>query len=238
MYKIISIKSPVNFNKTPNTIVDSHEQVLKFWQDAIDKGLIQKGATLIHADTHSDIYLGQHPCMTTKANFINEAIKLGIISKVIWVVPDDLPKVSGFQRKNSEDINLGIFNTVPYQTKLYSDKWDLKTYESFGWGGFDKRRYSEIELEVVRAGELSVQDSDNLILDIDYDFFSNNGFDTHRGFKLYPEDDELGNNVDMFFQRLVDLNIQPQIITAAKSFEYVNVHQRNILDKAIRKYLE
>jgi hypothetical protein len=237
MYKIVSLKNTFNFNLIPNTIVDSHEQVLAFWQDAIAKGLIQKGATLIHVDTHSDIFLGQHPPFSTKANFINEAIKLGIIDKVIWVVPDGLPKVSGLQSKKSEGINLGIFEVVPYKTQLYSDSWELRTAESFGWGGFNKSLYHEIQLEVVRLSELNCE-SDNLIFDIDYDFFSNSGHDTHRGFKVDPTDVELKENIHMFFRKITDLNIRPKIITAAKSFDYVNVHQRNILDRSIRSYLE
>jgi hypothetical protein len=238
MYKIVSLKNTFNFNLIPNTIVDSHEQVLAFWQDAIAKGVIQKGATLIHVDTHSDIFLGQHPFMTTKANFINEAIKLGIISKVVWVVPDDLPKVSGLQRKNSEGINLGIFDAVPYKTNLYSDSWELRTGESFGWGGFDVSSYKKIELEVVRLSELPSDLLDNIILDIDYDFFSNSGRDTHRGFKVDPTDVELEANINNFFSVITKSNIRPNIITAAKSFDYVNVHQRNILDRAIRNHLE
>ncbi len=237
MYKIVSLKNTFNFNLIPNIIVDSHEQVLAFWQDAMSKGLIKPGATLIHVDTHSDIFLGRHPSLTTKANFINEAIRLGIIKKVIWVVPDGLPEVSGLQSQTRGETNLGIFDNVPYKTKLYSDSWEIRTAESFGWGGVDKRIYSEIELEVVRLSELNCE-SDNLILDIDYDYFSNSGHDTHRGFPVDPTDVELKENIHMFFRKITDLNIRPNIITAAKSFDYVNVHQRNILDRAIRNYLE
>ncbi|MEI7942810.1 MAG: UPF0489 family protein [Candidatus Riflemargulisbacteria bacterium] len=236
MYKIVSLKNTFNFNLIPNTIVDSHEQVLAFWQDALAKGWIQKGATLIHVDAHSDIFMGRNPPLTTKANFINEAIRLGIIKKVIWVVPDGLPEVSGLQSQTRGETNLGIFEAVPYKTKLYSDSWEIRTAESFGWGGVDKRSYSEIELEVVRLSELNCE-SDNLIFDIDYDFFSNSGHDTHRGFKVDYSDVEVVKKIYMFFSKIMDLNIHPNIITAAKSFDYVNVHQRNILDKAIRGIL-
>lgn len=236
MYKIVSLNS-FSFNLIPNIIVDSHEKVLAFWKDAIAKGLIQPGATLIHVDTHSDIYLGQHPFLSTKANFINEAIKLGIISKVIWVVPDGLPEISGSQSKKQCEINLGISDTVPYKTNLYSDSWELRTGESSGWCGFDKRNYDEIELEVVRLSELNCE-SENLILDIDYDYFSNSGNDTHRGFKVEPTNVELEANINKFFRTIMNAKISPNIITAAKSFEYVNVHHRNIVDKVVRSFLD
>jgi len=232
MYKIVSFQNQFKFNLIPHVTVDSHEQVLTFWQDALAKGLIKSGATLIHVDTHSDIYLGYHPAETTRANFINEAIKLGIISKVIWVVPDNLPKVVGFYSNTPEDTNLGIFNDVPFKATLYSDTWSLKMHESLGVVA------KKIDLEIVRAQDLSTVNSDNIILDVDYDYFSNNGYDTYWKFKVYPTEDTLVNNVDTFFQKIVNLNIQPQIISASKSFEYVNVHQRNLLDGTIRKYLE
>ncbi|GEM_PF-6798789 len=237
MYKIISLKPSLSFSSIPNTIVDSHEKVLAFWQEAVANGLIQKGATVIHVDTHSDMFLGRNPVMTTKANFINEAITLGIIGKVIWVVPNGLPEVSRFQSRTKSEINLGFFEKVPYKTRLYFDSWESRTAESFGFGGFNVSQYKKVELEVVRLSELNCE-AGNVVLDIDYDFFSNSGYDTRRGFKIDPPDNELESNINSFFRRIMDLRINPNIITAAKSFEYVNVHHRNIIDKAVRGFLD
>lgn len=249
MYKIVSFNNTFNFNLIPNSIFDSHEQVLDFWLDAIAKGFIQKGATLILFDTHSDIKLCEHHFFTTKANWINVAIQEGLISKVIWVVPNTLPAASGRQSRKAKDTTLGISSDVPYKDyiTLFSKKGELKTRESLGDWMPDLGGYEKVKLKVVRLADLGslladtreAIDPENIHVSFDYDYWSNCGHDTHRNIVINPSEEQLLVGIDLVFSTLNDLNVRPRIFTASRSPAYVgNVRHSDILEAKIGGYLK
>ncbi|XP_076459880.1 UPF0489 protein C5orf22 homolog isoform X2 [Babylonia areolata] len=90
----------------PVVVVEEHHEVLKYWFDAVDTGVIpKKGNTLLHIDGHSD---GAPPrdlslvpwfrlprnhsevanMMQSNDVFIASAAMTGVISRYIWVWPE------------------------------------------------------------------------------------------------------------------------------------------------------
>ncbi|XP_046566537.1 uncharacterized protein LOC124275093 [Haliotis rubra] len=92
-------------NITPVYIVEEHHEVLKYWYNAADKGLIPKGGNVVlHIDGHSDgatpfewkiIPLFRHPrtseeitnMMQQNDVFMVAAAMTGLITRYIWVWP-------------------------------------------------------------------------------------------------------------------------------------------------------
>lgn len=43
------------FNGVPVVIVDNHNHVFYFWYEALEQGILQRGANLVHIDAHKDM---------------------------------------------------------------------------------------------------------------------------------------------------------------------------------------
>lgn len=43
------------FNAVPVVIVDNHNHVFYFWYEALEQGVLQRGASLVHIDAHKDM---------------------------------------------------------------------------------------------------------------------------------------------------------------------------------------
>lgn len=43
------------FNGVPVVIVDNHNHVFYFWYEALEQGILQRGASLVHIDAHKDM---------------------------------------------------------------------------------------------------------------------------------------------------------------------------------------
>lgn len=65
----------------PTVIVDNHNHVFYFWYEALEKGLIQPGATLIHVDQHKDMRPSPEPYVHTGLesafHYTNEVVNVG-----------------------------------------------------------------------------------------------------------------------------------------------------------------
>lgn len=98
--EFIEFINPIN-NKHA-IIFDNHNHALFFWAEAIEKGYVQKGATLIHIDQHKDMrepasYLEAEPFpdlqriydysnqVLNVGNFIKPAMKLGIVGDAYFL---------------------------------------------------------------------------------------------------------------------------------------------------------
>jgi UPF0489 domain len=55
-----SLESPIKNTPVPAAIFDNHNHALYFWARALSQGYIQKGATLVHIDMHSDLWTNPH----------------------------------------------------------------------------------------------------------------------------------------------------------------------------------
>lgn len=107
-------------------LFDNHNHALFFWAEAIERGYLSKGATLIHIDQHKDMrepahYLSNNPYPSLEeiydytnnvlnvGNFIKPAIELGIIGEAYFL--DNEP--SFFKEYPTEnlivDIDLDLF---------------------------------------------------------------------------------------------------------------------------------
>jgi tetratricopeptide (TPR) repeat protein len=65
-------------------VVENHDAAYYIWRDA---GLAQR--VLLHIDAHHDMWWVEKRSDIATANFISPALQDGIVSEIVWVVPDD-----------------------------------------------------------------------------------------------------------------------------------------------------
>lgn len=110
---------------TPIMVVDNHNHVFYFWYEALEQGLIQEGATLLHIDQHSDMREAEEPLpsrdlqtvysytntILNVGNFILPAQQDGIISEIVQIRSDQkLQEMRGFTGSNMIlDLDLDFF---------------------------------------------------------------------------------------------------------------------------------
>ena len=64
-------------------VVENHDEAYHVW-----RRMGVSARTLVHVDAHHDMWWLEAPCDITIANYVCQAIKDGLVSNVIWVVPD------------------------------------------------------------------------------------------------------------------------------------------------------
>ena len=79
-----SLESPIRNTPIPAAIFDNHNHALYFWARALSQGYIQKSATLVHIDMHSDLWTNPHRINPSRvsdlgyiADFTNLACNVG-----------------------------------------------------------------------------------------------------------------------------------------------------------------
>lgn len=243
---IVKIKSPDQNNNTnfPNTVdkfwrsphrttlshcaawdvFPHHNQSLDVWTKAMKEGKMRKGGILIHVDTHSDLVVGQRG--EAIANFINKALLDGTFSEVYWVLPDwtkQRPSTywDNKKEKGDEDRLLGKREYVLY-LDLRKGEISFSKPTDFDPNSTDFRT---VKIHKVTVDELpQFTGRENVSLDIDFDYFSNSGFDTAgdtpSNNRHNAGNDELLHDLHYFIEKIDERGIRPQIITLARSPNY------------------
>jgi hypothetical protein len=186
---------------TPNYVFDNHNHALYAWCEALHNRRIQKGATLIHFDSHLDHWrpdnynfdvrnLKSVRDYVTKLKicvFIAPAFVTGIVRKFIWVNPMD-------------------------EASVYKDNTDDNLPAPFIEIGIDSPLLEPILRSTPRK---------KIIIDIDYDYFDphisspyNLGANrfTHPGLDLYEHD----------LRIIKDATSYAGVITNATSPDYID----------------
>ena len=182
----------------------NHNQALDIIEALTQDGLLQKKpATLIHFDSHSDMcrlsrkeYFYDNKYGHSISTYINTLILEGRVEEIYWVIPDEsrTPENLYFfwNPSTGTDEYFGMFNGPKTQT-FYVDERDIDIY-------FDRpddyndnpARYRKVTFHKVILEELRLERYDRpVIIDIDADYFSNNGFDTVNEM-VVPYNAELG----------------------------------------------
>ena len=113
----------------PIVIVDNHNHVFYFWHEALAKGLIEKGATLVHIDQHKDMrkppvgvadlrplrgVFEYTNTILNVGNYIIPAIEDGLVGKVISITSEtDLAQKPQRPDKGSVIVNVDLDFWVP-----------------------------------------------------------------------------------------------------------------------------
>lgn len=227
---------------TDIAIFGNHNLAYYYWHLARTKGHLKGNAVLLHFDAHSDIKSSapiqfppdyrypldtflQHAHWLTIANFIGDATFSGLIGEFDWVLPDWAPKGSlmgnyywDHQYKTSSIsspdatipfghcINGGDFQTLPVR--------DMGECESIERIFMLKKSYLD------SMPKISGQD---VILDIDMDWFCNSGWDS--GNLLLSGKTFCDKNAMMEVGRLLAAlhtnNIKPSSVTISTAPEYM-----------------
>ena len=106
----------------PAVIVDNHNHVLYFWFEALQKGLLKEGATLIHVDQHRDMraperlyegnnledvfdYVNFH---LNVGNYIVPAQKSGLVGETQFVTSEEALKDLSFDSHGNKILNIDL----------------------------------------------------------------------------------------------------------------------------------
>lgn len=216
-------------NSASDTMID-HNGVLDAYKCAKEQKLIDnnKQMTLLHFDSHSDMYKGKNiSCKDTIANYVNTLAQKGDVKDIYWVIPNQIKnsKDSDIRKKlfknNFNDNTPQAINIGPKDETLYIGK------DSENYGFTNKKpkdytldKYRTIRFHCVTIDELpSFKGKDNLMVDIDADYFSNSGHDTIANAKV-NFGDKLPEQLDKFTEILDKKSIKPVLTTMALSPKY------------------
>jgi len=135
----------LDWEGAPTIVVDNHNHVFYFWYEALNKGVIQPGATLIHVDQHKDMRPAPMPYqhenlesafhytnqVINVGNYIRPAVEEGLIEEVQLVTGESgLEDMSFLGRKNKIlNIDLDYFAPeleIDFEQAKYFIKAHLK----------------------------------------------------------------------------------------------------------------
>ncbi len=120
MRSCVGLKSFVRMDLggVPTMVVDNHNHAFYFWWEALEKGLIEKGAVLVHVDQHKDMrepaekFDGDVFRYTNEVlnvgNYLPPAMESGLIGDVQFVTGEaDLEDMS-FLGRGNKILNLDL----------------------------------------------------------------------------------------------------------------------------------
>ena len=102
-FRIISWWKSEEYTNLEIIIFDNHNHALYFWIDAVRRGIMKKGFTLIHIDEHSDLWDNPHNLEIDRAiaddtytwefanhscnvgNYIQPALRSGLVGEMIRI---------------------------------------------------------------------------------------------------------------------------------------------------------
>ncbi len=115
----------MDWNGVPMVVFDNHNHAFYFWYEAVERGLLQRGATLIHFDQHKDMrqpemgFVGGDLDAVARytnevlnvGNYIVPALEEGLLAHVALVTGEaDLEKTDFLEEKNKIlNIDLDFF---------------------------------------------------------------------------------------------------------------------------------
>lgn len=111
----------------PAVVVDNHNHVLYFWGQAMEEGLLQPGATLIHVDQHRDMrapeklyegktleelfdYVNFH---LNVGNYIVPAQQVGLVGETQFVTSEEALKDLTFAERGNKILNIDLDYFAP-----------------------------------------------------------------------------------------------------------------------------
>jgi len=217
----------------------NHNQALDIIEVLTQEGFIKKPATLIHIDTHSDMYRLSYKNEKSPSNFgqtfasyVNTLILEGTVAEIHWVLPDVSRTPENreilWNPETGSDSHFVLFNGPGTQT-FYVDERDRDIcYDKPDDYNLNPARYRKVMFHKVILEELELERSDRpVIVDIDADYFSNNGYDTANEMVVpYKEQD-----ISRLLSTLENLGIRPILTMGSLSPEYTHEKDQLALER-------
>ena len=208
----------------------NHNQALDIIDALTEDGLLQKKpATLIHFDSHSDMYRVSRKEDKTPnygqgyADYINSLILDGTVEELFWVIPDESRTPENQEIYWNPETGIDevfhsvMFNGTRTQT-FYVDERDKDiSFDKPDDYNVNPAWYRTITFHKVILEELQLERNDRpIIIDIDADYFCNTGNDTPNEM-IVPYDEY---NITRFLTTLENLGIRPMLTMGALSPGY------------------
>lgn len=226
-----------------------HNQIVDFLDKFYDKEIFPK--KLINFDLHSDVKIGRKHDDVKVANWVNFTFNRYGIDEYYWVVPkhvlNDEKMTEALFHKKSRTFS-GNFTDTPYTDFSIPLKQDfyvdlsqnsIKTFEDLDEEQIQEEinkepdNYKLITIYTCTEDNLPDFIEDEVIVTVDGDYFSNNGYDTKNNYKYVPEN--IQQSFDSFIQTLSDKNIYPSYLALCLSNNYTEdvASTENFFDEII-----
>jgi|GEM_PF-4855666 len=184
-------------NSVPSDQFAHHNQALDAIHEAQERGIVRGSGKdapiLLHFDTHSDIHNNSDGAETI-SSYVNSLIADGDVSEVYWVVPDWTKAEeteSAFWPEEDQSQNGRMEGFLGGTEREYIAYVNKETKEVFVFPANDPEaappgapsKYRKVKIHKVYQSEVPSFKSERrqIIVDIDYDYFSNTGADTLNG---------------------------------------------------------
>lgn len=159
-----------------------HDAALEAIKEARDIGIVSKDKplTLLHFDTHSDIYK-EDTIFVNYGNWINKAIKDGSVDEIYWILPEWTKSKSTYETFWADQNDLGEAEYFLSDSKtkhtFYIDKETSKLrFEKPEDYDINSDKYRVVTLHKITIEELpEMKDKQNIMLDICGDYYTCNG---------------------------------------------------------------
>jgi hypothetical protein len=107
----------LDWDGVPTVVIDNHNHAFYFWLEALDRGLISRGATLVHIDQHKDMRVPERDYDGTTLedafNYTNFHLNVGN-----YIVPAQRARLVGEIQMVTSEEALGDFSLVDRGNKI------------------------------------------------------------------------------------------------------------------------
>jgi len=111
-----------SFNGVPVVVVDNHNHVFYFWYEALEQGILKRGANLVHVDAHKDmrrpkkLFRGGNLAEIFRytneelnvGNYIVPARGDGLIGEIQFVTGEAALEEGSFYKKTNKILNIDL----------------------------------------------------------------------------------------------------------------------------------
>jgi hypothetical protein len=228
------------FGKALFDIVQDHNQDIDTIKTAKEKGLIDNTPkTLIHFDYHSDMYRDNEHInkrYESIGNYINVLMSNGEVNEIYWIIPDNT-KVNKEQKAlfwDDQTTENWQFIDGPRDQKIYVDKENNNALRFNKPKDYTPVKYDEISFHKRLLSEIPSfkESSKQVIVDIDADFLSYNGYQAFIKGKesLNPGAEQLNQEKKRIIDTLYHQEIKPVLGIFCYSPEYTNENVKTLLN--------
>ncbi len=210
-----------------NDLFPHNNQVLDFLDTLIadHKLAADDRLTIIHFDTHSDLWTYPEPFAHALnediSDFLNTVILKGVAAEIYWVLPDWTREERYAKTFWSEQLpdDAGPYAEGPQTLPIFVDRDAGALY--FGSPPRAAPDLPAVSYHKVLLRELpDFASRDNIYLEIDGDYFSNTGHDTNLQGRLNPDRGQMLAAIAEVGETLARLGVKPRFISWSSSPHY------------------
>ena len=215
-----------------------HNQIINFLDKFYVKDNFPK--ILINFDLHSDVKMNTICPKNNVANWVNAIFRKYDIDEYYWVVPKHIFNNSTmveeiFNNNTARHTFSGNYTNIEYkdfsiplkqsflidfsEDKILTDSIDLTEAEIQEKINTKPNNYKLITLYICTEDNLPDFIDDEVIVSVDGDYFSNNGFDTKADYEYTPKN--IQEHFDSFVECLSNKNIYPTYLGLCLSNNYI-----------------